>query len=590
MDAEDGLDAVKAWLRDHWGPLVAILAVFVLYAPTLGRGLVNYDDPWLYADNHLLQHVSWSGIVTVFTDLDSPSRYALSPEYLPIRDLSVMADYAVWGHHYGGFHLTNLVIYSAAIALWYGALRGFGVPKTIAATAILIWAVHPSHAESVAWLAERKGLLGVAWSGACAFAYTKYRVGGRWWWLAFAMVAGVAAVWSKAIAAFAVGAIAGLELVTRDHARRRAVIGVGAIGLAAVLAYIPVVMLAVRWDIVGAAGNVLPASRAAAVFGVHGFYLELTAGVITNAVSYPIASTGPSIVNLVIGALGFAGVGAALWKGDRVIRIAAVIWLFGWLPVGHLLLPLQMVFVADRYLLVPSLGAAIAIAWLISKLRPRMRVMASVLVVIGFMLRAFVAQSGWADNEQLWDRAIASNPADGNAWAMYLEALDAEGRAADAQDIVTEALTHSRLPRLVMHAALTASALHHDDEALALMHEAAFHGEPRAMANYANMLAERGQLQEALRWARYATTAAPSYANGHRIRGKVARLIDQYSTESVHAFERAYTIDPGDAVNRYNLGIAYGDAKRTDDARKLLESCLDDPRLARPAQTALGHL
>lgn len=589
MDPEDGLDPVN---RSYGGAIVAIVAAFLLYVPTLGRGLVNYDDPWLYADNHLLQHVSWSGIVTVFTDLDSPSRFSLSPEYLPVRDLSVMADYAIWGHHYGGFHLTNILIYSAAIALWLAALRGFGVPAAIAATALVIWAVHPSHAESVAWLAERKGLLGMAWSGASAFAYTRWRASGRARWLALAMLAGVAAVWSKAIAAFAVGAIAGLELVApaEGQSRRRGVLGVVVIGVAALLAYIPVVLLATRWDIVGSGADVLPASRAAAVVGVHGFYLELTAGVIGDAVSYGISNAGPSIVDLVMGALGFVAIIAALWRGDRVIRIAAVIWLFGWLPVGHLLLPLQMVFVADRYLLVPSLGAALAIAWLLAKLQPRMRAIATVLVVIGFMLRAFVAQSAWADNEELWNRAIVSNPADGNAWAMYLEALDASGHPEDAAAIVDEALAHSRLPRLVMHAALTQQALHHDAQALALMAEAASHGEPRAMANYANMLAERGQLEEALRWARYATTAAPSYANGHRIRGKVARLIDQHSVESLHAFERAYSLDPGDPVNRYNLGIAYMDAKRTADARTLLESCLAEPRVARAARVALDHL
>ncbi|HEX7701030.1 MAG TPA: hypothetical protein VF403_09920, partial [Kofleriaceae bacterium] len=48
---------------------LALVAAVALYAPALGRGLVNYDDPWLYKDNALLHHASWSGIVTVLTDL-----------------------------------------------------------------------------------------------------------------------------------------------------------------------------------------------------------------------------------------------------------------------------------------------------------------------------------------------------------------------------------------------------------------------------------------------------------------------------------------------------------------------------------------
>ena len=584
--------------------LLALVLAAAIYTPTLGRGLVNYDDPWLYNDNALLHHATWSGVVTVLTDLDSPQRYALSPEYLPVRDLSVMADYAIWGEHYGGFHLTNLLIYLAAIALWFHALAALGVPRPIAGLAMLLWALHPSHAESVAWLAERKGLLGVMWAGACALGYAKFRAGGRAAWLVLAVVGGVAAVWSKAIAAFAVAALGPIELVpqgdllasrlagiaARRSSWRRSLTGLGAIAIAAGLAFVPVVMLAVRWSVVGGDSAALPASRTVSVLGVHGFYLRLAAGAVPNAVSYPIASTGPGALDLLLGALGFVAIVVALWRGPRALKIAAVLWIFGWLPVGHLVLPLQMVFVADRYLLIPTLGVALALAVGISQIaRPKLRAAALVVVALAFAFRALDAQSTWRSNELLWQRAIASNPSDGNAWAMYLEALDADGRVADAAGVVDEALSHSRLPRLVMHAGLTALAEGRSDEGLALMTEAATHGEPRAMANLANLYADRGRLDEALRWAHHATVAAPSYANGHRIRGKVARLA-QRADESRYAFEHAYLLEPTSAVNRYNLALAYADARRIADARTLLESCTGDPEVGELARGMLSRL
>ena len=571
---------------------LALVAAVALYAPALGRGLVNYDDPWLYKDNALLHHASWSGVVTVLTDLDSPQRYALSPEYLPVRDLSVMADYAIWGEHYGGFHLTNLLIYLAAIALWFHALAALGVPRPIAGLAMLLWAIHPSHAESVAWLAERKGLLGVMWAGACALGYAKFRAGGRAAWLVLAVAGGVAAVWSKAIAAFAVAALGPIELVASARSSwRRSLTGLGAIAIASALAFVPVVVLATRWSIIGGDGTGLPASRIASVIGVHGFYLRLAVGAVPNAVSYPIASLGPGALDLVLGAIGFVAIVVALWRGPRALKIAAILWLFGWLPVGHLLLPLQMVFVADRYLLVPTLGLALAVAIGISQItRPKLRPAALVVVALAFGFRALDAQSTWRSNETLWERAVASNPLDGAAWATYLETLDAEGRSDEGAHIITTALEHSRLPRLVMHAGLIALREGRTDDAFALMTEAASHGDPRAMANLANLLAKRGRLSDALRWARYATTAEPGYANGHRLRGKVARLIDQHSVESLHAFEAAYALEPDNSTNRYNLGIAYGDAGRTQAARTLLESCLADPNVGGAARTALAHL
>ncbi|MEO6772129.1 MAG: tetratricopeptide repeat protein [Kofleriaceae bacterium] len=572
---------------------LALVAVVALYAPTLGRGLVNYDDPWLYTHNTVLHHPSWAGVATVFTDLDSPQRFQLSPEYLPIRDLSVMADYAIWGEHLGGFHLTNLAIYLAAIAIWFAALTELGIARPIAGLALLVWAVHPSHAESVAWLAERKGVLGMMWAGTCALGYARFRAGRSAWWLVLAATGGVCAVWSKAIAAFAVGALGPLELALPERrvTWRRSLAGLATIAVTTGLAYVPVVVLAIRWSIVGGASAPLPASRLITVIGVHGFYLRLAAGTIANAVSYPIAIAGPSALELVVGGLGFAAVIAALVRGSPVVRAAAIVWLFGWLPVGHLLLPLQMVVVADRYLLVPSLGFALAIAaglaWIS---RPRLRLAAIAAVVVALALRALAAQAAWATDETLWQQAIVSNPDDGSAWAMYVEALDQDGHRDEAARVIDVALAHSRLPRLVLHAGLVALREGRGDDALALFREAATRGDPRAMANLANMLAERGQLAEALRWARYATTADPSYANGHRIRGKVARLAEQHSRESLHAFERAYRLEPDVAIDRYNLGIAYADAGRTAEARALLASCLPDRGVGELARRALAHL
>ncbi len=568
---------------------LALVAATALYLPAVGRGLVNYDDPWLYRDNTLLHHASWSGVVTVFTDLDSPQRYQLSPEYLPVRDLSVMADYALWGDWYGGFHLTTLLIYLTSIVLWFAALTELGLPRTVAGLAVLLWAVHPSHAESVAWLAERKGVLGMMLAGACTLGYAKFRAGKGVGWLVLAVPCGVAAVWSKAIAAFAIAALVPLEVVIPERRRSwsRSLIGLASIATAAVIAYIPVVLLAIRWSIVGNT-VALPGSRAASVLGVHGFYLELAGGVLKDSVAYPISSSGPTAFQIVLGASGFIALVLALRTRHAALRAGCVIWILGWLPVGHLVLPLQMVFVADRYLLVPSMGFALVAAFAITRIaRPQLRFAVGAALSIAFAVRALDAQASWSTNELLWQRAISSNPNDGNAWSMYLEALDERGMPTQA--VVEQALTHSRLPRLVLHAALNELAAGHREAGIALMAEAANHGDPRAMANLANLDADAGRLPDALMWARRATIAQPSYANAHRIRGKAARLAGERD-EARHAFERAYFLEPDAAANRFNLALAYIDTNRSIDARKLLESVVSDRNLGGQARAALETL
>jgi hypothetical protein len=314
--------------------LLAILLAAALYAPTLGYGIVSYDDPWLYQNNFVVRDASWDSIQTIFTDLDpkSPFRYMLGFEYLPVRDLSVMLDFAIWGESYSAFHFTNLVLYLLALALVFRMLDAFGFDRTIAGLAVLIFAIHPAHAESVAWLTERKGLLGLLFAAAAGFAYARFRAGHSARWLILATLATVCAVWSKAPAAFTIAALAGLELVVpvKRVSWKRSLVGLGAIAVVGAIAFVPVVLLAMGSGVVGE--SVIPGnSKLAAVVGVHGFYVGLSAMMMPNAASYPIASQGASALDIVLGTAGFLVLGLAFVPRLRAVpelRGAAMLWLF----------------------------------------------------------------------------------------------------------------------------------------------------------------------------------------------------------------------------------------------------------------------
>jgi len=576
--------------------LCALLAAAVVYAPTLGRGIVNYDDTWLIRDNHILQRPSLHAVRTVWFDLYSQRRFELTPEYLPIRDLSVMLDFALWGHHYGGFHLTNILIYLLAIAIWFFALAAWGIRRWICGVAVLIWALHPSHAESVAWLSERKGLLAMMFGGLCLLCYAKFRTGRSAWYLAAATVAGVLAVWSKAPGAFVVAAIAGLELVVPGRRSwRRSILGLGTVGATTALAFMPVLMLALRWSIVGN-GSLQPASRLAMVTGVHGLYLRLGAMWVPNAVSYSLATDGPGWLDIVIGAIGMAAVIAVIalrtpvWSPSPALRAAAMIWLCGWLPVSHVILPLRMVFVADRYLLFPTLGLALAVAVAISQLQSRSAraaLCAAIAVAAGF--RTLDASESWRSAESLWERAVASNPNDGNAWSAYLDALEEAGHTDRVDRAILEGLQHTTSPRLVMHDALMWLRSGNRAKGIARMTDAAGDGEPRAMANLALLLLADRRVDEALVWARLATLTHPGYVPAHRARGKVA-LAAKKLDEAHAAFARAYDLEPESAGNRLNLALVLAQLGHTGEARPLLEACVDDSEVGPRARALLRAL
>lgn len=578
--------------RDPGGALLvlALVLVALIYAPVLGRGVVAYDDPWIVGSNWIARTPSWRSLHAIWFDLSPATRLVLGAEYLPVRDLSVMADFAAWGTWWGGHHLTSVVVYEAAIALWFAAFVAFGIDRRIAGLAVLFWALHPGHAESVAWLAERKGVLGVMFAGACAVGYAKYRAGSSARYLALAIACGVLAVWSKAPAAFAVAALVGLELAlpARRVSWRRSLGGLAAIGAAALAAYVPVVVLALRYAIVGATAHT---SRAALVAGVHGFYLRLAAMAIPNAIAYPIALDGPSPVDLAVGVLGFAALVAAfaVRRTPTTVRAGAALWAFGWLPASHLILPLQQIVVADRLLLVPTLGVALAAAAGIAAIRnPRFRIALAAAIAIAAALRTLDAQASWRDTVALEARAIESSPHDGDAWAMYVEGLDQTGHHDLAERAVADGLApeHApRAPRLELHEALILDQDGRHREAMAAMRDAADAGEPRAMTDLAKWLLDAGQLDDALAYARRAVEQLPAYAAGQRMRGKVA-LAAGRPDEALAAFERGYALEHT-GVNQLNLGLALIAVGRRDDARHYLEPLLNDPDLGPHARDAL---
>ena len=597
------LSAVRGAVRADPGRALLCLAlalVIGLYAPSLTRGLSNYDDPWLVRDNWLLRDASWGSVRAIFTafDINSPERIALSPEYLPIRDLSVMGDYAVWGDHFAGFHFTNLVLYLAAIALWFRALTAFGIARTIAGLAVLVWAVHPSHAESVAWVAERKGLLGVAFAGLAALGYARFRAGGRARWLVTAAVAAVCAVWSKAPSAFAIGALAGLELALPAGrvSVRRSLLGLGAVGAIAGAAFVPVLVMATRSAVVGTSAAFAPAGRAAMVTGVHGFYIELATLVTRNAVVYPISSTGPSGAQIGLGGVTLALILACALAPRRArvapsdpLRAAAVLWLVLWFPFSHLVLPLQMVIVADRYALLPTLGFALAIAVGLHAIPTvRMRSIATAAVLVAECARTLDAQANWRDDTTLWARAVESNPADSGAWSQYAEALDGEGDLPGALAALAEGQRVAPAAVLQLRQALLLREAGDAPGALAAMRAAAAGGQAKAMSNLA-LLELPTDPTDALVWARRGALADPLHAPAHRSHGKVA-LAAQQPAEALAAFTRAYELEPGYLGNRYNLALALIALDRGAEARPHLIACLADPQLGEAARAQLAPL
>ena len=142
-------------------PLGILGAVLVLYAPTVGYGLV-YDDflwtrPW-----------SLSEVASTFAGSEDPTGVSNS-YYRPWASTSHALDYRVWGFRPAAFHGTNLALAAAAALAAWALFRRLPVTPRAALAGTLVWILHPMSASAVAWMSQRTDtILAILYLGALA--------------------------------------------------------------------------------------------------------------------------------------------------------------------------------------------------------------------------------------------------------------------------------------------------------------------------------------------------------------------------------------------------------------------------------------
>ncbi|MCX6355129.1 MAG: tetratricopeptide repeat protein [Candidatus Aureabacteria bacterium] len=131
---------------------IALLAALA-YFPVLSNGFVNWDDPGNVVNNQLIRSLAPGNILTFFKST------VLSTVYIPLVTLSFALDYRMYGLNPHGYHATNLLLHILNSILVLALLYYLTGDKVVACVASALFAVHPLHVESVAWVTGRTELL-----------------------------------------------------------------------------------------------------------------------------------------------------------------------------------------------------------------------------------------------------------------------------------------------------------------------------------------------------------------------------------------------------------------------------------------------
>lgn len=176
--------------RGVWLSVLMLALTVAAYAGSIFGQFLNWDDTVYVWQNPVVpKGITWAGIKYAFTTFDSSN-------YIPLTWLSYELDASLcrWLQSPPAtlsqsglqldpsvFHLTNLILHVVNVQLVFRLLRELSGREGRSAVAALLFAVHPLHVESVAWISARKDVLSTLFLLLTVLAYLKYVRRPHWW-------------------------------------------------------------------------------------------------------------------------------------------------------------------------------------------------------------------------------------------------------------------------------------------------------------------------------------------------------------------------------------------------------------------------
>jgi tetratricopeptide (TPR) repeat protein len=155
-----------------WQRVTAIISlialIFIIYTQVLHFGFANIDDSvYVTQNSHVLGGLSAEGLKWAFTS-------TFAGFWHPITWLSLILDAQIYGSWAGGYHLTNLLLHVVSSLMLFMIFRRMTGSFWRSGFVAALFALHPLHVESVAWIGERKDVLSAFWGMFTIYAYVCY--------------------------------------------------------------------------------------------------------------------------------------------------------------------------------------------------------------------------------------------------------------------------------------------------------------------------------------------------------------------------------------------------------------------------------
>src|SRR5688572_114472 len=428
---------VKAARVPSWHiPLILILT-FIVYIPALSAGFVNWDDPDYVGENNYL-----------IRDLSRLPELLTTPvqgNHHPITMFSLALNFAISQDDAWSYHLFNIIFHLINCFLVYRfALLLSRNNSLVAFVTSLLFAIHPLHVESVAWVSERKDVLFALFFIAGHISYTKYLDSNskKQYWLTLLFV--ILSLLSKPAAV-----IFPVSLFCIDVLRNRK------FSMKLIIEKIPFLIPAIIIGLltmnaqktVGATGEEYFGLAKNILFGFYGIMMYFIKMILPFKLSafYPFPPLNESLsIEYYIAPLFtvlLAVITFLTWKKYKFVPFGIGFY------IVNLLLVLQIfsvgsAVIAERYTYVPYIGLFFIAGYLLDRFAKGNMTKAYGIILpvaLFFSVITFLQSRTWKDGATLWDNVIKNQPSS-RAYSARATLLRTEKKYREAIEHYTEAI------------------------------------------------------------------------------------------------------------------------------------------------------
>jgi hypothetical protein len=517
--------------------IVAIIACALLvttvlsYAGTLEGGFILVDDDEYVQNNpHVLAGLSWQSVGWAFS-------HQQSAMYHPITTISHMADVQFFGVNPARHHLVNILLHAVNAALLFVALLRLTGQMWPSAFVAAVFALHPQHVESVAWISERKDVLSGFFFMLCLLSYEWYArrpSARRYLLVALSLIFGLL---SKPMLVTVPFILLLLDFwpLKRRGLRWLILEKLPLLGIAAMVAVIALITQQRKGAVVF---TMRVGERVSNAILSYMRYVGTMFWPSQLSFFYPHPFPRQWPLELVLG----AGIAMLLFSAVVLVQAKRLPTLFvGWAWFVIMLLPvIGLVQVgtqamADRYSYLPSIGLTIAVTWLAMALVPFARYkLFGALCISGLLLlcllRTVAQAQNWRDQELLYESSLESVHESSSLRNVLGWVLFQKGRPDEAIDNYERVLSyepenqtaHAKLGVVLLHEGRLEEAHEHLTMAARLNPQ-----DGLTLIFLAGLYQAEGDLPSAISAARRAVELDPTDRDAQDVLEKLLRIQQQ---------------------------------------------------------------